>query len=86
MSEPALETFLAQLYTDAELRARFLSDPVSEAERAGLSPANAAAVRQIDPIQLRLAARSFARKRQKRAEHEAPRPKLWQRWFTKFRR
>lgn len=86
MNEPAMESFLARLYTDAESRARFFADPTGEAERAGLSRAAAAAVTKIDPTQLRLAARSFASKRHKQAAHEASRPKLWQRWMAKFRR
>jgi hypothetical protein len=86
MNEPAMESFLARLYTNEESRARFLADPPGEAKRAGLSAAAAAAVTKIDPIQLRLAARSFAHKRHEHAEHEASRPTLWQRWTTKFRR
>jgi hypothetical protein len=32
---PEFETFLARLYTDRQLRARFLADPRAEAERQG---------------------------------------------------
>lgn len=83
-----LESFLARLYTDPEMRARFLADADTEARQAGLSPTDHAAVLKIDPIQLRLAARSFAHKRRKRANgHSKPsRSKpftIIQRWMEK---
>lgn len=78
MTTPPLESFLARLYTDADMLARFLTDPAAEARQAGLSPADRAAVLQIDPIQLRLAARSFAHKRHKRGNGRTNRS-------TKFR-
>jgi hypothetical protein len=85
MSAVPLESFLARLYTNAEMRARFLADPAAEAGQAGLSPSDRAAVLQIDPIQLRLAARSFAHKRRKRAGAPPP-PTLVQRWIGRIRR
>jgi hypothetical protein len=85
MTEPPLESFLAQLYTDAEMRARFLADAAAEARQAGLSPADCAAVLKIDPIQLRLAARSFAHKRRKRSVRSSKPPTKFQRWVEKFR-
>lgn len=64
-SQPmTLEAFLARLYTDAELRARFLADPAGEARRAGLDDASAERLAQIDRAGLELAAASFAAKRE----------------------
>lgn len=60
------EAFLARLYTDAELRARFLADPVGEARRVGLDEASAQRLASIDREGLELAAASFAAKREKR--------------------
>jgi Aromatic-ring-opening dioxygenase LigAB, LigA subunit len=62
----ALERFLAQLYTDRDARARFAADPRAEAQRAGLSDAESAALERIDRAGLEMAARSFERKRTKR--------------------
>ena len=86
MSTPPLESFLARLYTDADMRARFLTDPAAEARQAGLSPTDRAAVLQIDPIQLRLAARSFAHKRHKRGNGRTNRSTMLQRWLEKLRK
>lgn len=85
MTEPPLESFLARLYTDPEMRARFLADAESEARQAGLSPADRAAVLRIDPVELRLAARSFAHKRRKRANGHSRRPTILGRWLKKLR-
>ena len=63
MSSPALEAFLALLYTDAAVRERFLLDPESEARKAGLPATDAAALGQIDRAGLQMAASSYARKR-----------------------
>jgi hypothetical protein len=88
MSQPplSLEAFLARLYTDAEERTRFLQDRAGEARRAGLSAADEAAVLAIDATGLRLAARSFAHKRQKlRAVPPRPRSPIiarLRRWFS----
>jgi hypothetical protein len=60
---PEFETFLARLYTDAPLRARFLANPRAEAERHRLSSAECDALERIDRIGLELAAQSFAHKR-----------------------
>lgn len=57
------ETFLARLYTDAQLRARFLADPRAEAERHRLTTEECAALERIDRAGLELSARSFAHKR-----------------------
>ena len=60
------EAFLARLYVDADLRARFLADPEGEARRAGLDQATAERLASIDRLGLELAAESFARKRERK--------------------
>lgn len=57
------EQFLARLYVDDALRARFLADPVGEAMRAGLDRSTAEKLANIDRLGLELASESFARKR-----------------------
>ena len=57
------EAFLARLYTDAALRARFLANPREEASRSRLTADECAALERIDRVGLELAARSFAHKR-----------------------
>ena len=57
------EQFLAALYTDEAARARFIDDPYGMALSAGLSDDDAREVARIDLEALRLAARSFDRKR-----------------------
>ena len=64
----AFEAFLARLYTDAELRRRFLADPRAVAGGGaggghGLSAEEIQALVDIDRVGLELAAASFARKR-----------------------
>jgi hypothetical protein len=73
MSSPALESFLAMLYTDADARARFVADMQGEAGRAGLSEAEATALCAIDLAGLEMAAASYAHKR---AQHRHPRQRL----------
>jgi uncharacterized protein (UPF0276 family) len=58
-----LETFLAHVFTDSDLRARYLLAPFEEATRAGLTADQAHRLERVDPIGLELAAASFARKR-----------------------
>jgi hypothetical protein len=65
---PEFETFLARLYTDAQLRARFLADPRAEAERQHLTDEECLALERIDRTGLELSARSFAHKRALKAE------------------
>ena len=60
---PEFETFLARLYTDAPLRARFLADPRAEAERHQLTADECDALARIDRVGLEMSARSFAHKR-----------------------
>lgn len=61
-----LEKFLARLYTDDALLARFLADPYAIARECGLDDATAREVAKIDRESLTLAARSFERKRRQR--------------------
>jgi hypothetical protein len=66
MNDPNMERFLALLYVDAKLRARFLIAPREEAARAGLNPEQCDALARIDRVGLKMAAHSFERKRQKK--------------------
>ena len=61
------EAFLARLYTDAQLRARFLANPRAEAERHQLTRDECEALERIDRAGLELSARSFAHKRAMKA-------------------
>ncbi len=63
MSAPALEAFLARLYTDAVLRSAFLRAPENVAREAGLCEETVRALTRIDGEGLVLAAESFAHKR-----------------------
>jgi len=71
MSSKLFEAFLAKIYVDAKARTRFLSDPLGEAERAGLSPEEALDLQNIDWVGLKLASRSFEKKRLRRAQRKA---------------
>jgi len=71
MNSQLFETFLARIYVDAQARTEFLADPLGEALRAGLSLEEARALQNIDWVGLKLASRSFEKKRQQHA-----RPKL----------
>ena len=64
MSSPALEKFLARLYSDAALREQFLADPAEASMVAGLAQDGVAAMLHIDRAGLVLSADSFARKRE----------------------
>jgi hypothetical protein len=46
VSTSLLEAFLARIYVDAQAREKFLSDPMAEALRAGLSHDEIEAVKQ----------------------------------------
>jgi hypothetical protein len=78
---PEFETFLARLYTDATLRARFLAAPRTEAERYGLSAEECLALEQIDRTGLEMAARSFAHKRTLKASARGA--QSWWRYVTR---
>ena len=60
------EQFLAALYTDDAFRERFTRDPRTTARNAGLSDDDAGELARMDMEALRLAARSFAKKRSSR--------------------
>lgn len=67
MSSPALEAFLARIYTDGHVREKFLADPRGEALRAGLSESEVTAMERIDRAGLELTVRSLNHKRQRRS-------------------
>ncbi|HYU23634.1 MAG TPA: hypothetical protein VEO74_00405, partial [Thermoanaerobaculia bacterium] len=60
--------FLARLYTDADLRARFLAQPYEEARAAGFDEERARELAKIEPKGLELAAESYSRKRNLRGK------------------
>lgn len=77
MSSPALEAFLARLYTEPELLAQFLADPGSTAAmHAGLDATQIAALHHVDRAGLQMAATSIARKRQQRHQRKSPLQRL----------
>jgi hypothetical protein len=63
MSARNMESFLACLYVDSDLRARFRTHPRLTAERAGLAAEEVRSVEKLDLAGLELASRSFAAKR-----------------------
>ena len=63
MSTPALEAFLALLYTDEAVLAAFLKSPEETARTAGLDSETIAALQALDRDGLVMAARSFRAKR-----------------------
>ena len=69
MSSPALEGFLARLYTDESTLAEFLRSPAESARTAGLSDAEVLALEGADHVGLAMAARSFRAKRQRRTNY-----------------
>ena len=79
MSHPRFEAFLVELYTDADARRRFLTDPASAARLAGMDEHDVNALARIDRIGLELAARSFERKRAARRRVRT----RWLRWLAR---
>lgn len=80
MSHVSLEMYLARLYTDAVARECFLADPQAAARAAGVSDEDVVALMQIDRSGLRMAAASYARKRE---QHRLPKrtlAELFRRW------
>ena len=69
MSSPALETYLARLYTDDALRAAFLLEPRAQALLHGLSQQEAEAMAAMDRVGLQMAAASYRSKRAGRTAH-----------------
>jgi hypothetical protein len=66
MSSPVFEAFLARLYCDEAFLRSFLNDPSATALSAGLSDVELLHAREIKLDQLKLAARSYAKKRSKK--------------------
>jgi hypothetical protein len=66
MSSPALEEFLARLYTDEPALAEFLRMPAETARAAGLNNAEVSALVDSDHIGLVMAAASYRAKRERR--------------------
>ncbi|MGX9697159.1 hypothetical protein ACWYXK_09275 [Janthinobacterium lividum] len=83
MSPPALETYLARLYTDDALRAAFLREPRAQALLQGLSPQEVDAMASMDHIGLQMAAASYRAKRAGRAE-QGGQPRPAQRWWRRL--
>ncbi|HEU0004765.1 MAG TPA: hypothetical protein VFS12_02135 [Terriglobia bacterium] len=77
MRSTLFEAFLAKIYVDAKARTRFLSDPLGEAQRAGLSLEEALDLQNIDWVGLKLASRSFEKKRLRRARGKFRLPRLF---------
>ena len=67
MSSPALEEFLARLYTDEAALCAFLSTPTETAGAAGLDHAEISALAEADRTGLVMAAASFRAKRKRRS-------------------
>ena len=83
MSSIALEAYLARLYTDAAARENFFADPACATREAGLNEADSTALCNIDMAGLRMAAASYANKRE---QHRRPRRKLFDtfsRWWAR---
>jgi hypothetical protein len=70
MTAEALERLLARLYTDAQLRRRFVADREGVARAAALDADEVEAVLRLDADDLELAAESFAAKRAKGARSD----------------
>ncbi len=66
MSSPAMEEFLARLYTDESVLAKFLRMPFETARAAGLDNAEVSALVGADHIGLVMAAASSRAKRERR--------------------
>jgi hypothetical protein len=77
MSSPQFEAFLARLYSDDQFRIRFMADARAEANRANLTKHECAALEKIDRVGLEMAARSFAKKRERKASGE-------KKWFERL--
>ncbi|MEG0881923.1 MAG: hypothetical protein RSF79_25180 [Janthinobacterium sp.] len=83
MSSPALETYLARLYTDDAVRSAFLLEPRAQALRHGLSPQEAEAMAAMDRVGLQMAAASYRAKRAGRARHAVQGTPV-QRWWRRL--
>lgn len=77
MSSPAMEEFLARLYTDEPALAEFLRMPAETARAAGLNNAEVLALVGADHIGLVMAAASYRAKRERRKSRN--RVSFWRR-------
>ena len=68
-----LEQFLAVLYTERQLRERFLADPFAVAAAAGLDEPTCVALARIDRTGLELHAHSVSLKRRANLPNARPR-------------
>lgn len=74
-----VERLLARLFTDPDLRERFIADPKSVARQAGLSEQESETIARMQIQDLRTAARSYEYKRD---DTRKPVPETWfSRWF-----
>ncbi|WP_308921644.1 hypothetical protein [Janthinobacterium sp. J1-1] len=85
MSSPALEAYLAKLYTDDALRQAFLDAPQTQSVLHGLSPQEAEAMAAIDRIGLQMAAASFQHKRAAHGAHAKQQQGWWRRLLERWR-
>jgi hypothetical protein len=69
MSAQDFEAFLATIYVDKKARESFLTDPIAEAKKYGLSENECNKLRVMDITGLAFAARSFERKREIKLKH-----------------
>ena len=77
MSSPALEAYLAKLYTNDAVRQAFLDEPHAQALLHGLTPQEAEAMAAIDRIGLQMAAASYRAKRTAHGTRAAPAQRWW---------
>ena len=85
MSSPALETYLARLYTDDALRAAFLLEPRAQALLHGLSQQEAEAMAAMDRVGLQMAAASYRAKRSAHGSKARPAQRWWRRLLAAWR-
>ncbi|PHV51282.1 hypothetical protein CSQ91_09260 [Janthinobacterium sp. BJB301] len=85
MSSPALETYLARLYTDDALHDAFLLDPRAQALLQGLSPEEAEAMAAMDRVGLQMAAASYRAKRSAHGNRARPAQPWWRRLLQAWR-
>lgn len=85
MSSPALEAYLAKLYTDDALRQAFLDAPQAQSVLHGLSQQEAEAMAAIDRIGMQMAAASFQHKRAAHGVRAKPRQGWWRRLLECWR-
>jgi len=77
MSSPALEAFLARLYTDETVLSQFLEEPRAVAAAAGLDAAAIVALCELDRDVLVMTARSYRAKRAAQAKPRQRPSRFW---------